>query len=204
MMLINPYRFASVASASTFVHARSANVTNRISRPSYVQEGDFLVAFVGGFNPSTVTAPMGWTLQTQTTWQSGQYSSALLYKIATASEPATYNFTGGTYNYGWVAAYRGASQIDVAGTIAEKSGVSMSFTGIASSAGSKLLACLHDRDNVSLTAPSGMTSRVDSASGSSLWRVALADLDDANSDNRVWSAGSSSFSACGILVSIKA
>lgn len=204
MMLINPYRFASVASAPTFVDARSASLTRFISRPSYVQEGDFLVAFVGGFNPSTVTAPMGWTLQTQTTWQSGQYSSALLYKIATASEPVTYTFTGGTHNYGWVAAYRGASQIDVAGTIAEKSGTSMSFTGIASSAGSKLLACLHDRDNVSLTAPSGMTSRVDSASGGSLWRVALADLDDANSDNRVWSAGSSSFSACGILVSIKA
>ena len=204
MMLINPYRFASVASAPTFVDARSASLTRFIARPSYVQEGDFLVAFVGGFNPSTVTAPMGWTLQTQTTWQSGQYSSALLYKIATASEPVLYNFTGGTHNYGWVAAYRGASQIDVEGTIAEKSGVSMSFTGIASSAGSKLLACLHDRDNVSLTAPSGMTSRVDSASGGSLWRVALADLDDANSDNRVWSAGSSSFFACGILVSIKA
>lgn len=203
MMLINPYRFASVASAPTFVDAQVAN-NSSIGRPSYVQEGDFLVAFVGGFNPSTVTAPSGWTLQTQTTWQGGQYSSALLYKIATASEPVTYTFTGGTYNYGWVAAYRGASQIDVAGTIAEKSGVSMSFTGIASSAGSKLLACLHDRDNVSLTAPSGMTSRVDSASGGSLWRVALADLDDANSDNRVWSADSSSFSACGILVSIKA
>lgn len=203
MMLINPYRFASVASAPTFVDAQVAN-NSSIGRPSYVQEGDFLVAFVGGFNPSTVTAPMGWTLQTQTTWH-GQYSSALLYKIATASEPALYTFTNGiNYNYGWVAAYRGASQIDVAGTIAEKSGVSMSFTGIASSAGSKLLACLHDRDNVSLTAPSGMTSRVDSASGGSLWRVALADLDDANSDDRVWSAGSSSFPACGILVSIKA
>lgn len=204
MIIIDPYRFAAAAVPSFIATAVASN--SSIAVPTGTVSGDLMVAFVGGFNPSTVTPPSGWTQVGSTvTWQSSQYSSALLYRVAGGSEPANYTFTSGSYNYGIIATYRGATQIDASGSIAEKSGTSMSFTGITSASGSRLLAFLHDRDgSVSLTAPSGMTSRVNTTSGFGLWQVGLADLANADSSNRVWTVASSSFAAAGVLVSIKA
>lgn len=204
--MIDPYRFASGGGGSppTYVASSVATSSRNIAVPTGTLSGDFMVAFVGAFNPSTITTPTGWTLLTQTTWQSGSYSSGFLYRVASGSEPATYAFTNGTnYNYGYIATYRGASQIDVSGTITEVSGTSMTFTGITSSANSLLLACLHDRDDISLTQPSGMTSRINSQSGF-LWRAGLADLANASNANRTWTVSSSSTNGCGLLVSIKA
>lgn len=192
----------ATSSSITFIAATSAT-NSSIAVPSGTSSGDLMLAFVGAFNASTVTVPSGWTQVGSTfLWQSSQYSSALLYRVAGSSEPSTYTFSTGTYNYGWIATYRGPSQIDVAGSFEEKSGTSMSFAGIASASGSTLLACIHDRDDVSFTVPSGMTSRVNATSGF-LWRVGLAELNNASNSARVWSVASSSFNAAGILVSIK-
>lgn len=202
-MIINPYRFVTGGGGSISFVASAVAANSSIAVPSGTSSGDLMIAFVGAFNASTVTVPSGWTQVGSTfLWQSSQYSSALLYRVAGSSEPSTYTFSTGTYNYGYIATYRGASQIDVAGSFEEKSGTSMSFAGITSASGSTLLACLHDRDDVSLTAPSGMTSRVNNTSGF-LWRVGLADLSNASNAARVWTVASSSLNAAGILVSIK-
>lgn len=201
-VVINSYVFK--ASPPSFVAVASA-VNSSIAVPSGTANGHFMIAFVGAFNPSTITTPSGWTQVGSTvTWQSGQYSSGLFYRVA-SSEPSSYTFTSGYYNYGFIATYAGATQVDVAGTLVEKTtSTSMTFTGITSASGSVLLACIHDRDGgTSLTAPSGMTSRLNATSGFGLWQVALADLADADSSNRTWTCGSSSFSGAGVLVSIK-
>jgi len=202
-MIINPYSFVTGGGGSISFVASAVAANSSIAVPSGTNSGDLMMAFVGAFNASTVTVPSGWTQVGSTfLWQSSQYSSALLYRVAGSSEPPTYTFSTGTYNYGWIATYRGASQIDVAGSFEEKSGTNMSFAGITSASGSTLLACIHDRDDVSLTAPSGMTSRVNNTSGF-LWRVGLADLSNASNAARVWTVASSSLNAAGILVSIK-
>jgi hypothetical protein len=188
----------------TFVAASTAS-NSSIAVPSGTTNGDFMVAFVGGFNPSTLTVPSGWTQVGSTlNWSSSQYSAALLYRVA-SSEPASYTFTSGGYNYGFIATYRGTStlSIDVAGSIVElASGTSYTVPGITSSSGSILLSAIIDRDDVSLSAPAGMTPRVNSTSGV-LWRVALADLPNANNGNRIWTQGSGQFPAAAVLVSLK-
>ncbi len=188
----------------TFVAASTAS-NSSIAVPSGTTNGDFMVAFVGGFNPSTLTVPSGWTQVGSTlNWNSSQYSAALLYRVA-SSEPASYTFTSGMYNYGFIATYRGTStlSIDVAGSIVElASGTSYTIPGITSSSGSILLSAIIDRDDISLSAPAGMTPRVNSTSGF-LWRVALADLPNANNGNRIWTQGSGTFPAAAVLVSLK-
>lgn len=105
-----------------------------------------------------------------------------------------------------MAAYRGATAIDVSGSWQEVSGNSMTFTGISTSANSMLLALLMDRDgpgvgiNINLTATTGLTQRLNG--GGYYFQGGLAELLNADSSNRIWTTTSSQFIANGILFSI--
>jgi hypothetical protein len=98
-------------SYNTFSEAKgSADVTSlAVSRPSVVA-GNLLIAAVAtdGDTSSTITAPSGWTLIDR-----GSYSSAVTlaawWKIATATEPASYTFTwtGNQQSYGWIMKFTG-------------------------------------------------------------------------------------------------
>lgn len=205
-MLINPYRFAAAPASGppTFVAGANSNGTN-IPVPSGTLSGHLMVAFVGSETPGSISTPSGWTQRGSTfTWGGGLgYGAGLFTRVASGSEPANYQFCNSTYRFGFILTYSGASQIDVAGSIVDLSGTSMTLTGITSSSGSTLLALIHDRDpGVTFTPPSGMTERLD-ATSASYWQVSGCDLSNADSSNRTFTVASSTWPAVGVLVSIK-
>lgn len=140
--------------------------------PSSVQADDFLIAHIAyrqGDN-SPVTPPAGWTLLRKegTFPDSGGGSGWIFTRVATASEPADYQFTSQDFRAiaGGILAYSGvknANPVDV-------SSASTSIASTAPSAPSidtlytapRLIWFLSARDNASTdtaTIPAGMTER---------------------------------------------
>lgn len=197
-------RVTPAASGSpTFVGAANSNGTT-IAVPTGTANGHLMVAFVGSETPGSISTPSGWTKVGSTfTWGAGLgYGAALFWRVA-SSEPANYQFCNSTYRFGFIVTYSGASSIDVSGSIVDLTGTSMTLTGITSSSGSMLLSFIHDRDpGISFTPPTGMTERLD-ADSATFWRVASAELLNANNSNRTWTASSNFWPAVGVLVSIK-
>lgn len=207
MSLVIPPSFfeapSAAASPPSFVAAANFDGTN-VPVPSGTLSGHFMLAWVGADNPGTISAPSGWTqIGTTKTWAGLGYGSALFRRIASGSEPASYSFATSTYRYGCILTYSGATAVDAVGSLTDLSGTSMTLTGITSAANSTLLALVHDRDaGVTITVPSGMTQRVHATSGT-FFQIAAADLANASNANRTFTAASSMFGACGVLVSIK-
>jgi hypothetical protein len=82
-------------SAASAILTGASGTALTIARPSGVQAGDLLLAQIRYRDPVTgLTAPAGWTLVGTIT--SGQANHAVLYKVATASEPTSYTFNQGT------------------------------------------------------------------------------------------------------------
>lgn len=200
-MIINPYFFPTTVANPSFVSVSAVSTTSTISVPAGVQNGDFLVAYVVNQRDTGISTPSGWTrLGSVFTWSTLNYATGLYYKIA-SSEPASYSFGSGL-SEGFMAAYRNASAINANGSFEQRSGTSMTFTGITSASGSMLLSLIQDRDpSASFTQPSGMSLRLNS--GGTYWRHGLADLLSASNSNRTWTVSSSSFDAVGILIAIK-
>ncbi|MFL5762435.1 MAG: T9SS type A sorting domain-containing protein [Bacteroidia bacterium] len=124
LLLLLPFSALKMSAQITFVSSAQAvgstvNVT--VSAPSGIMANDVLIAAVhcGWCNSGgPITAPAGWIAINQTSnTGSGCGSSnttiqlATFYKIATASEPSTYTFTGNTNQLyvGGIAAYRGVN-----------------------------------------------------------------------------------------------
>lgn len=85
-----------------FVENTSNSVT--ITKPAEVMEGDLLL-FIGGRDTNYVyNIASGWTLIRTLTYTYGGLSAAVYYKIATASEPASYTFSGTGFGYSGTAA----------------------------------------------------------------------------------------------------
>lgn len=94
----------------------------RIDKPSDVQENDLLVAHVGADNNGTISPPSGWTSIRKTSDGGGTSFIESFYKVATSSEPSTYDFTnsfGSTFAGISMESIRGA---DVSDPIAADSG----------------------------------------------------------------------------------
>jgi prepilin-type N-terminal cleavage/methylation domain-containing protein len=64
-----------------------------LSKPAGVAAGDVLLATISTNATPTVTAPSGWTLAGSNQNGNNGMESAVYYKVATASEPATYTWT---------------------------------------------------------------------------------------------------------------
>lgn len=88
----------------SMVHTRTGNVSGTsftITPLTTPALGDILFVHVGNTvttDPTAITVPSGWVSMTST---SGSPGMGLWYKIATASEPATYTFTLPSSNWGW-------------------------------------------------------------------------------------------------------
>lgn len=73
-----------------------------INKPSGTITGDVMVATIGFIGTgATINVPSGWTLRNQATannTSAGPYTMAVIYKVATGSEPSSYTatITGGT------------------------------------------------------------------------------------------------------------
>ena len=110
---------ASAAAQISFGSSSSNSSTSaslNISKPSGVSEGDVMIVNIVQRNNGT-TAPSlaGWTPISNGVIDGGSTMGALLYKVAGASEPASYTFalgTGANNNVGTIASFSG---VDVSG-----------------------------------------------------------------------------------------
>ncbi len=104
----------SNTSPSSYPGSSNNTDTIEVVKPTGLQQGDFMIAFLQAGGVSVNSAPSGWTLHDQTSHGSqGAFNSWIYYKFAGASEPAdyTWNLSGGdvTPAGGAIAAFRGVS-----------------------------------------------------------------------------------------------
>lgn len=128
---------AQCASSCSFVASTQAIGTSTgvtVAKPTGVAQNDVMIAavHVGWCNSgSAITPPAGWTLIGHTSnTGSGCGSSnttrqlATFYKVATASEPSNYTFTGTTNQYyvGGIVAYSGVNTANPINTASGRGG----------------------------------------------------------------------------------
>lgn len=144
-----------------------------IAVPTGTVLGDVMIAAIAT-NPSTVpiTAPAGWTLiqaVTQGTATSNRIST--YYRVATATEPASYTWllsTAQTGSAGGIVSYSGvdnAAPIDASAGTATPNSLNHTAPSINPVGSSDILITVHEfASSSSWTPPPGMTERVDIAS----------------------------------------
>ncbi len=135
-----------------------------VPRPATFATGDLLLASIAIRGSSTISPPAGWTVirndlngtnLRQVTW----------WKVATASEPATYTFTfsAGRLSSGAIHAYGGVhptNPIDVSSGSINASSTSLTATGVTTTvANDRLVAFYSMTTNATVTPPAGMTER---------------------------------------------
>ena len=123
----NPIRFAQTPSsmAPTWQSSTTASgigTTATGTKPASVASGDFLLAYIhAGVNsqPTITTAPSGWTLlESRPNSGGGQFiATALYYKVAGGSEPASYSWDIST-NVTWIATVTRITGVDTLAPIA--------------------------------------------------------------------------------------
>ena len=186
---------SSCSNGSSAISLVSANAPSPVSssavsslafaKPTGTATNSLLIAAVNAYRSgssscATITAPSGWTKIREDTKSSSAFFSSycmkqgVYYKLATASEPASYSFTfsSSAYADGVIAAYSG---VDVAAPIMTSSGQGNSSTYsitapsvTTSRNGARLLGFFGSRKgNVSITPPGCMTEQIETATGSS-------------------------------------
>ena len=147
--------------------------TLSINVPTGTVAGDVMIAAIAT-TPSTVTitAPAGWTLiqaVTQTTATSNRVST--YYRVATATEPASYTWTLSTAHTGasgGIVSYSGVDNttpINVSAGAATASALTHTAPSITTTVANGMLVTVHEYASArSWTPPAGMTERVDIAS----------------------------------------
>lgn len=154
--------FRSAASASA-----NASTTLTINKPSGVVAGDVLVAEVNNRGGAAVSST-GWT-QIRDTFRGASDHMTTFYKVAGASEPASYTFTS-TDPYGKAGGIAAWENVDTSAPVAASSGNSGSGTTVTASGvttvdpNSPLLFVAGVMDQTTATPPSGFTERWDIAS----------------------------------------
>lgn len=164
-----------------FVAASSANngtgaTTLVITKPTGVAEGNVMVATVTAKETGAVTAPSGWTAIKNLT-QGTALRQVTYYKVATASEAASYSWSLGTSRAasGGIVDYSGVNQTVPIAATASGSGESGNATApsvTTSAANDLVLAAGSFAAATTVTADASTTERFDVASGSNTSEVA--------------------------------
>lgn len=147
-----------------------------INVPTGTVAGDVMIAAVATTASSVViTAPTGWNL-VQAVAQTGGTSNRLAtyYRVATASEPASYSWTLSTTHggaSGGIVSYSGvdnSTPIDVSAGAATGSSTSHAAPTVTTTVAGDMLVTVHEFASASTwTPPPGMSERVDRASRTS-------------------------------------
>ncbi|WP_306926939.1 phytase [Arthrobacter globiformis] len=144
----------------------AASTTLSIPKPANVAQGDVLVSCLS-LNGGSVTAtgaPAGWTRLAAVTAIANPKVYGY-YKVATASESASYSWTTtSTTSGGGIARYSGASGLDTAATSASGAAASAGTVPAvtATAANAMLVGCMSvNSASVTLTSPAGMTQAVE-------------------------------------------
>lgn len=159
---------SAIALRSTATGTNGAGSTGLIlANPAGVQSGDVLIAQLVINSASTViTAPSGWRL-IRSTKSSSSVQTASYYKVATASEPASYSWASGASQpaTGAISSFTGVdpvNPIDVSSGNYNATTATASFTQItATAANDMLLALVGVSGNTTVTPPSGFTEAYD-------------------------------------------
>lgn len=149
----------------------AANLT--INRPTGTVAGDVMIAAIST-TPTAIpiTPPLGWTL-IQSQQQPANTSSvvATYYRVAGASEPASYTWTLPTNHAGAVGgilSYSGVNNsapIDVSASAATPSALTHTAPSVITTAVGDMLITVHEYTSArTWTPPAGMTERIDRAS----------------------------------------
>jgi Family of unknown function (DUF6701) len=142
-----------------------------IAVPAGTSNNDVMIAAIA-VRPSTITigAPSGWTFLLRTDQAAGNSNSqSIYYRVATASEPASYTwtFSGGTHTgaVGGILSYSGVdttSPIDVSGGNTTASSTSHTANSVTTTVANAMLISTHSYSSAqNWTPPAGMTERVD-------------------------------------------
>lgn len=144
----------------------AAGTTLTIPKPANVAQGDLLVSCLSlnGGSITTTGAPAGWTrLAAVTTIANPKVYG--YYKVATASESASYSWTTtSTTSGGGIARYSGAAGLDTAATTASGAATSSGTVPAVTTTTAKamLVGCMSvNSGSVSLTSPAGMAQAVE-------------------------------------------
>jgi hypothetical protein len=163
-----------------FVAATNANngaggTTLVINKPTGVAQGDVMLATVTATGTGTVTAPSGWTVVKSTTGTA--LRQATYYKVAGASEPASYSWSLGTSRAasGGIVDYSGVNQtapVDASTTASGASGNAVAASITTSAANDRVLAAVSFATSTTVTADSTTTERYDGSSSSTTGEAA--------------------------------
>jgi hypothetical protein len=157
---------ASAAAAPTFRSTSAVVDALTVSKPSGTVEGDLLIGvFYSYAGTGLMVAPSGWTTIDQQTVTANSFShnATIAYKIAGASEPATYTFStsgSGEFFCAELACYSGATGVDVWNTT-EGSSPTRTNAGIttANNYSKVFMASVGVYNPPLVSAPSGFTQR---------------------------------------------
>jgi hypothetical protein len=158
---------APAGAAIAYVNANSASSTTAtltITKPTNTATADVLVATVAGAGTNTITAPAGWTLLVSTASPGATMRQLTYFKVATASEAASYAFTSSAARNmsGGIIALRGANADVPIDAVAEASGASGNAVAPAvttSAANDWVITSGSVARNATFTAAAGTTAR---------------------------------------------
>ena len=171
--------------ASSLADSASAVSSISISAPSGIRSGDILVAELIVYDATATdvpTAPSGWTsIRHDAVSNGNKATSWLYYKVAGASEPASYGWNlGSNWVAGVIGAWRGASAIDsAAGSTAAGSGpLSISAPSLTPSNNNELQLFFYGAQSSvapSIALSNALTPRFDTGSSKEGFTLAFAD-----------------------------
>jgi hypothetical protein len=154
--------------AASSANNTTGSTTLAITKPIGVVQGDVMVASITAAGTGTVTAPSGWTAIKNTT-QGTVLRQAVYYKVATASEAASYSWSLTTSRSaaGGIIAYSGVNQtvpIDASATGTAASGNAVAPSITTSAANDLVIAAAAFATTTTATPASGTTERFDTTS----------------------------------------
>lgn len=170
------------ARAITYVNqssAASTTATLTIAKPTNTTTNDVMVATVSGAGTNVINAPSGWTLLASTASPGSTMRTLTYFKVATASEAASYGFTSSAARNmtGGIIALRGANPdlpIDAVATASGVSGNAVAPSVTTSAANGWVITAASVARNATFTPASGTTERYDRAGTSTSNEAATA------------------------------
>jgi hypothetical protein len=178
----------SITLIDSAVTANSVNAPIIVTRPTTYAAGDYIIVFIGsesGSNLSPITEPAGFTALAE---RIGNVTGVYL-KTATASEPSTYSFSAGRSgpsSYAITVVVRGGSNTVNSSISTNKTAGSVTMPS------SGLLLTFHSvEDDVSFTAPTGMTEVAVQESGDSSCGLASLSVEAGPTGNKTATFASS-------------
>lgn len=187
----------------------SGSTTRVVTAPTGIAAGHLLLAHVvhNDGTAASITPPAGWTLKAQFN-NSGNVGVGIYYKIATASEPASYTWTFGRSTKSAVSISRyydidTTSPFDGNGAVVIVNGTTLTLPSISTTGPNpRVVGFAASASATSFTPASGMTERYDTASTVTLEAADVVQATAGASGAKTYTAASSAKLA-GYLVALR-